>query len=107
MHEIMPQEISGSQVLAYGALEAGVQFVTGYPGSPSTSVVDALKALAGYNDAASLEQIAKDTDRDYYMSGEEAREYGIVDQVVTHRPPAGGSGNGPKGSSAAPSGEKS
>lgn len=46
MHEMIPQEISGSQVLAYGAIEAGVQFVTGYPGSPSTSVVDALKHLA-------------------------------------------------------------
>ena len=30
-----------------------------------------------------LDQIAKDTERDYYMSGEEARDYGLVDQVVT------------------------
>jgi ATP-dependent Clp protease protease subunit len=66
-----------------------------------------LNAILSQHVGVSLEQIAKDTDRDYYMSGEEAREYGIVDQVVTHRPPAGGSGNGPKGSSAAPSGEKS
>jgi ATP-dependent Clp protease protease subunit len=29
-----------------------------------------------------LEEIARDTDRDYYMSGEEAREYGVIDQVV-------------------------
>ncbi len=29
-----------------GAIKAGVQFVTGYPGSPSTSVVDALLQLA-------------------------------------------------------------
>lgn len=40
------QEITGSQALAYGALEAGVQFVTGYPGSPATSVVDALRRVA-------------------------------------------------------------
>jgi ATP-dependent Clp protease protease subunit len=33
-----------------------------------------------------VEQIARDTERDYYMSGEEAREYGLIDQVVTHRP---------------------
>ena len=32
-----------------------------------------------------LEQIALDTDRDYFMSGEEAREYGVVDQVIIHR----------------------
>ena len=32
-----------------------------------------------------LEQISKDTDRDYFMSGEEAREYGIVDHVIKSR----------------------
>jgi indolepyruvate ferredoxin oxidoreductase alpha subunit len=42
----MAQEITGSQALAMGAIEAGVQFVTGYPGAPSTSVVDALLQLA-------------------------------------------------------------
>lgn len=40
-------EITGSQALAYGALEAGVDYVTGYPGSPATGVVDALLHLAG------------------------------------------------------------
>ena len=29
------------------------------------------------------EQIEKDSDRDYYMSAPEAKEYGIVDHVVT------------------------
>jgi ATP-dependent Clp protease protease subunit len=33
-----------------------------------------------------IEQISKDTERDYYMSGEEALAYGIIDQVVTRRP---------------------
>ena len=33
----------------------------------------------------SVEQIEKDTDRDYFMSAEEAKNYGIVDQVVTTR----------------------
>jgi ATP-dependent Clp protease protease subunit len=32
-----------------------------------------------------LERISKDTDRDFYMSGEEAKEYGIVDNVITQR----------------------
>jgi len=32
-----------------------------------------------------LEQVQKDTDRDYFMSGQEAREYGIVDHVFTKR----------------------
>ncbi len=31
----------------------------------------------------SLEKIEKDTDRDYFMSAEEAKEYRLVDEVVT------------------------
>jgi len=33
----------------------------------------------------SNEQIGKDTDRDFFMSGDEARQYGVVDQVVQCR----------------------
>lgn len=29
-----------------------------------------------------LEKIEKDTDRDYFLSGEQAVEYGIIDKVV-------------------------
>jgi ATP-dependent Clp protease protease subunit len=32
-----------------------------------------------------LEQISKDTDRDYFMTGEEASAYGIIDHVITNR----------------------
>jgi ATP-dependent Clp protease protease subunit len=32
-----------------------------------------------------LAQIQKDTDRDYFMSGQEAKEYGIVDLVIRNR----------------------
>lgn len=32
-----------------------------------------------------LEKIEKDTDRDYFMSAEEAREYGLIDQVIEER----------------------
>jgi ATP-dependent Clp protease protease subunit len=32
-----------------------------------------------------VERIAKDTDRNYFMSAEEAKEYGLVDEVITHR----------------------
>jgi len=31
------------------------------------------------------EQIARDTERDYYLSAEEAREYGLVDRVASRR----------------------
>jgi ATP-dependent Clp protease protease subunit len=32
-----------------------------------------------------LEKIAKDTDRDYYMTSEEAKEYGLIDEVIKSR----------------------
>jgi ATP-dependent Clp protease protease subunit len=32
-----------------------------------------------------LEQIEKDTDRNFFMSGDQAKEYGIVDEVITKR----------------------
>ena len=30
-----------------------------------------------------IEKVAKDTERDYFMSSEEAKEYGIIDRVIT------------------------
>jgi ATP-dependent Clp protease protease subunit len=33
-----------------------------------------------------LEKIQKDTDRDFYMTGLQAKEYGIIDEVVVERP---------------------
>lgn len=33
-----------------------------------------------------LERIQADTDRDFYMTGEQAKEYGIIDEVVVKRP---------------------
>ncbi|QSQ09474.1 ATP-dependent Clp protease proteolytic subunit [Koleobacter methoxysyntrophicus] len=32
-----------------------------------------------------IERIAKDTERDYYMSAEEAKSYGLVDEVIVQR----------------------
>jgi len=40
--------------------------------------------LAGHT-KQSLKKIAKDTDRDFFMSAEEAKEYGIVDKVIEKR----------------------
>ncbi|OIO60676.1 MAG: ATP-dependent Clp protease proteolytic subunit [Verrucomicrobia bacterium CG_4_10_14_3_um_filter_43_23] len=43
--------------------------------------------ILAHHSGKTLEQIEKDSDRDYYMSAEEARDYGLVDQVIT-RPEA-------------------
>jgi ATP-dependent Clp protease protease subunit len=32
----------------------------------------------------SLEKITKDTDRDYFLSAAEAKEYGLIDRVIAH-----------------------
>ena len=32
-----------------------------------------------------LEKVSKDMERDYFMSSDEAKEYGIIDQVIEHR----------------------
>ena len=34
----------------------------------------------------SLEKIQKDTDRDYFMSADEAKEYGLIDEVIYGKP---------------------
>ena len=34
----------------------------------------------------SIEQLEKDSDRDYYMSAQEAQAYGLVDEVISQKP---------------------
>jgi len=46
-----------------------------------------LNRILMYHTGRPLEQIAKDTERDFYMSGEQAKEYGIVDEVIYSRDP--------------------
>jgi ATP-dependent Clp protease protease subunit len=31
-----------------------------------------------------LEKVTKDTDRDYFLSAAEAKEYGLIDRVIAH-----------------------
>ncbi len=38
-----------------------------------------------------LEKVAKDTDRDYFLSAAEAKEYGLIDRVIAH--PSEATGN--------------
>ena len=43
---------------------------------------DRINEILAYHTGQPLEKIQKDTDRDYYMSGEEAKAYGLVDEVI-------------------------
>ncbi|MEO0136034.1 MAG: ATP-dependent Clp endopeptidase proteolytic subunit ClpP [candidate division WOR-3 bacterium] len=44
-----------------------------------------LNKLLAKHTGKSEEKIAKDTDRNYFMSAEEAKEYGIIDEVIETR----------------------
>jgi ATP-dependent Clp protease, protease subunit len=44
-----------------------------------------LNRMLMFHTGNSMEQITRDTDRDFYMSGQEAKDYGLVDQVISNR----------------------
>lgn len=46
-----------------------------------------LDEILAYHTAQPLEKIEKDTDRDFYMSPEEAKEYGIIDEIIVRKTP--------------------
>jgi ATP-dependent Clp protease protease subunit len=45
---------------------------------------DLNEIMAGHT-GQSIERIHHDTERDFYMSGQEAKEYGLIDAVISHR----------------------
>ncbi len=44
-----------------------------------------LNEILAHHTGRSVEQVAKDVDRDYFMGPEEAMEYGLIDRVITSR----------------------
>jgi ATP-dependent Clp protease protease subunit len=46
---------------------------------------DRLNQILVEHTGKKMEEIQKDTDRDFFMSGEEAKVYGIVDHVIANR----------------------
>ncbi len=44
---------------------------------------DKLNHILAHHTNQNLKKVEKDTDRDYYMSSEEAKEYGIIDTIIT------------------------
>ncbi|MCX8156030.1 MAG: ATP-dependent Clp endopeptidase proteolytic subunit ClpP [Verrucomicrobiae bacterium] len=46
---------------------------------------DRLNEILAKHCGRSVEEVARDTDRDRFMSSEEAKEYGLIDQVVVSR----------------------
>jgi len=46
---------------------------------------DLLNQMLATDTGQSAERLQKDTDRDFIMDAEEAKEYGIIDEVITNR----------------------
>lgn len=46
---------------------------------------DQLNKILVHHSGQPIERIEKDTDRDYFMSAQESKDYGIVDSVITSR----------------------
>jgi ATP-dependent Clp protease, protease subunit len=94
----------GAVILAGGA--AGKRMATpnskilihqgsaGFHGQPTDIEIQArevislkrrLEEILASHTGQDLEKISKDVDRDYYMTSEEAKAYGIIDTVIAHR----------------------
>ncbi|MFH0795314.1 MAG: ATP-dependent Clp endopeptidase proteolytic subunit ClpP [bacterium] len=48
-------------------------------------VREQLNVILANHTGQSVEQIAKDSDRDYFMSAEVSRDYGVIDQVIADK----------------------
>lgn len=66
----------------------------GFQGPASDIEIHAREALAlrtrldeilAEHTGQSLEKVSNDTDRDYFMTAQEALEYGLLDEVISHR----------------------
>jgi ATP-dependent Clp protease protease subunit len=44
-----------------------------------------LEEILALHTGQPLEKVSKDMERDYFLSAEEAKEYGIIDRVIAHR----------------------
>ena len=43
-----------------------------------------LNSILAANTGKTIEEIARDTERDNYMSAQEAKEYGLIDEIIAH-----------------------
>jgi len=48
------------------------------------TIKDSLNRILAERTGQKLEKIQKDVERDYFMTAQEAKEYGIIDEVISH-----------------------
>jgi ATP-dependent Clp protease protease subunit len=75
--DIMIHQVSGGAHGTASDVERSVEFMY--------KLNRRLTRIIAENTGKTEEQVKKDADRDYYMTAEEAKDYGIVDEVVKYR----------------------
>jgi ATP-dependent Clp protease protease subunit len=75
--DIMIHQVSGGAQGTASDVERSVEFMY--------KLNRRLARIIAENTGKTEEQVRKDADRDYYMTADEAKEYGIVDEVVKYR----------------------
>lgn len=45
-----------------------------------------LNDILSHHTGQALKRIREDTDRDFFMTGEQAKDYGLIDEVITRKP---------------------
>lgn len=48
-------------------------------------IKDTINTILTHHTGQKLEKVEKDTDRDFYMTAQESKEYGLVDEVIKRR----------------------
>ncbi len=75
--DIMIHQVSGGAQGQASDVERQVEFMF--------KLKRRLESIIAHHTGKPVEQVHKDADRDYYMSAQEAKEYGLVDEVVKSR----------------------
>lgn len=75
--DIMIHQVSGGAQGQASDVERQVEFMF--------KLKRRLEAIIAQHTGKNVEQVHKDADRDYYMTAQEAKEYGLVDEVVKSR----------------------
>lgn len=75
--DIMIHQVSGGAQGQASDVERQVEFMF--------KLKRRLEAIIAHHTGKPVETVHKDADRDYYMTAEEAKEYGLVDEVVKSR----------------------